>query len=78
MLRIPVLYGDMEYLEESAVTVLLKNLKDVQGKNQLNELIFDDLWIMILYFNLTFSLCQYLFNLTFRRRKFKEGKYVRL
>ena len=32
VLRIPVLYGDVEYLEESAVTVLFKNLKDVQGK----------------------------------------------
>ena len=31
VLRIPILYGDVEYLEESAVTVLLKSLKDVQG-----------------------------------------------
>ena len=38
VLRIPVLYGDVEYLEESAITVLFKNLKDVQGINKLNQL----------------------------------------
>ena len=32
VLRIPVLYGDVEYLEESAVTVLFKKLKEIQGK----------------------------------------------
>ena len=38
VLRIPVLYGDVEYLEESAITVLFKNLKDVQGINELKQL----------------------------------------
>ena len=37
VLRIPVLYGDVEYLEESAITVLFKNLKDVQGTNKLKH-----------------------------------------
>lgn len=31
VLRIPVLYGDVQYLEESAITVLFKQLKAVQG-----------------------------------------------
>ena len=31
VLRIPILYGDVEYLEESAITVLFKQLKNIQG-----------------------------------------------
>ena len=35
VLRIPILYGDVEYLEESAVTVLFKKLKELQGQPEM-------------------------------------------
>ena len=37
VLRIPVLYGDVEYLGESAVTVLLQALKDKSKEGQISD-----------------------------------------
>jgi hypothetical protein len=37
ILRVPLLYGEVETLEENAVTILLKNLKNTETQVKMDE-----------------------------------------